>query len=178
MFKTHSKSVEINGRDLKFETGKIAREAYGAVTLQAGETVLLATACRAEKADEGIDFFPLRVDYQEKFSSTGKSLGGFIKREGRPSERETLLCRLIDRPLRPLFPEGYYNEVQILTFVLSYDGVHTPDPLAICAASAALTISDIPLSKPVAAVRMGLINNELVVNPTLSEMENSRLDLI
>ncbi|HAZ16060.1 MAG TPA: polyribonucleotide nucleotidyltransferase [Parachlamydiales bacterium] len=178
MFKTHSKSVEINGRDLKFETGKIARQAHGAVTLQAGETVLLATACRAEKADEGIDFFPLRVDYQEKFSSTGKTLGGFIKREGRPTEREILLSRLIDRPLRPLFPEGYYKEVQILAYVLSYDGIHAPDPLAICAASAALTLSDIPLLKPIAAVRVGQIDGRFVVNPTIAEMEKSRLDLI
>ena len=178
MFKTSSKRVTINGRELTFETGKIARQAHGAVTLRAGDTVLLSTACRSDKPKDDIDFFPLRVDYQAKFSGVGKTLGGFIKREGRPKEQEILICRLIDRPIRPLFPKGYYNEVQVLNYVLSYDGVHSPDPLAICAASAALTISDIPLIKPVAAVRVGMIDDTFIVNPTNEELESSRLDLI
>ena len=178
MFKTSSKSVTINGRELTFETGKIARQAKGAVTLRSGDTLLLGTACRSEKASEDIDFLPLRVDYQTKFSGAGKTLGGFIKREGRPKEQEILVCRLIDRPLRPLFPKGYYNEVQVLTYVLSYDGVHNPDHLAINAASAALTISDIPLIKPVGAVRVGMIDDTFIINPTNEEMESSRLDLI
>lgn len=178
MFKTSSKSLTINGRELRFETGKIARQAKGAVTLRSGDTLLLATACRSEKAGDDIDFFPLRVDYQAKFSGAGKTLGGFIKREGRPKEEEILICRLIDRPIRPLFPKGYYNEVQVLTYVLSYDGVHSPDPLAICAASAALTISDIPLTKPVGAVRVGMIDDTFIINPTKEEMKASRLDLV
>ena len=178
MFKTSQKTVTINGREIIFETGKIARQAHGAVTVRCGDTILLATACRSDKASEDIDFFPLRVDYNEKFSSTGKTLGGFIKREGRPKEREILVCRIIDRPIRPLFPKGYYNEVQILNSVLSYDGIHTPEPMALCATSAALTISDIPLIKPIAGVRVGMIDDVFVVNPTLEEMEKSRLDLI
>ncbi len=176
--KHHSKTISIAGKDLTFETGKIARQANGAVTLRAGDTVLLATACASPKASADIDFFPLRVDYQEKFSAAGKSLGGFLKREGRPSEREILTCRLIDRPLRPMFVDGYYNEVQILAYVLSYDSAHTPEPLAICAASAALVISDIPLIKPIGAVRVGLIDDNFIINPTLEEQKRSKLDLL
>lgn len=171
-------TISINGRDLILETGKIARQANGAVLLRSGETILLATACAASAPAENVDFFPLRIDYQEKFSSTGKTLGGFIKREGRPTEREILVCRLIDRPLRPMFEDGYCNEVQVLSYVYSYDGVHSPEPLAICAASAALVISDIPLIKPIAGVRVGLIGTDFVVNPTLEEQRKSRLDLI
>ncbi|MCI0381550.1 MAG: polyribonucleotide nucleotidyltransferase [Chlamydiae bacterium] len=178
MDKFHQISVSINGREITFQTGKIARQANGAVTVQSGETIILATACAANEASAETDFLPLRVDYQEKFSSTGKTLGGFIKREGRPSEKEILTCRLIDRPLRPMFEEGYYNEVQILSYVFSYDGIHTPDPLAICAASAALTISDIPLIKPIAAVRVGMVEDRFIVNPTFQEMGQSRLDLM
>jgi len=176
--KSHKKTLSIAGKHLIFETGKIARQAQGAVMLTSGETVLLATACAAPKAAEGIDFFPLRVDYQEKFSSAGKTLGGFIKREGRPTERETLVSRLIDRPIRPLFEDGYFNEVQVLAYVLSYDGVHSPEPLAICAASAALVISEIPFIKAVGAVRVGFINNQFIINPTVEEQQRSRLDLI
>jgi polyribonucleotide nucleotidyltransferase len=174
----HSITISVGGRDIVFETGKIARQANGAVITRSGDTILLTTACAAPKAAEDIDFFPLRVDYQEKFSSAGKTLGGFIKREGRPAEREILTSRFIDRPLRPMFEDGYFNEVQILSYVLSYDGVHTPEPLAICAASAALTISDIPLIKPIGAVRVGLIGEEWIINPTLEEQKKSRLDLI
>jgi polyribonucleotide nucleotidyltransferase len=176
--KKHTLTLSVGGKELTFETGKIARQANGAVMLRSGETILLTTACAAPKPAPDVDFFPLRVDYQEKFSAAGKSLGGFIKREGRPSEKEVLTSRLIDRPLRPMFVDGYYNEVQILSYVLSYDGIHAPDPLAICGASAALVISDIPLIKPVGAVRVGLINDLFVVNPTVEEQKSSRLDLI
>jgi polyribonucleotide nucleotidyltransferase len=176
--KKHSITIQIGGRDVTFETGKIARQAGGSVMVRCGETMVLSTACAADSASETADFFPLRVDYQEKFSSAGKTLGGFIKREGRPTERETLVCRLMDRPIRPMFEDGYYNEVQVLAYVLSYDGVMGPEPLAICAASAALTISEIPLIKPIGAVRVGYINNQFVVNPTVEEMKTSRLDLM
>lgn len=165
-------------KEISFETGKIAKQAGGAVLVRQGETLVFATACAKPKPDPETDFLPLRVDYQEKFFSAGKTLGGFIKREGRPTEREILICRLIDRPLRPLFAEGYYNEVQVLTYVWSYDGVNNPDPLAICAASAALVISDIPLQKPVAAVRVGFIDDKFIINPTVDEMKVSKLDLI
>ena len=177
-FNQKSITVSIGGRDITFETGKIARQAGGAVLVRSGDTVLLGTACSAPPPSEDTDFLPLRVDYQEKFSSSGKTLGGFIKREGRPTEKEILTCRLIDRPIRPMFPEGFYNEVQILAYVYSYDGVHSPDPLAICAASAALVISDIPLLKPIAGVRVGLIDGNFIVNPTVDEQKRSRLDLM
>ncbi len=174
----HSIALSVNGRELIFETGKIARHAAGAVTLRCGDTILLATACASKDPLPDVNFLPLRVDYQEKFSSTGKTLGGFIKREGRPTERETLICRLIDRPLRPMFEEGYVHDIQLFSCVLSYDGVHSPDALAICAASAALVISDIPLSKPVGAVQIGLIDERIVINPSYQEMKRSRLDLM
>lgn len=177
-FNRKSITVSVRGRDITFETGKIARQAGGSVFVRSGETILLATACSAPPPSEDTDFLPLRVDYQEKFSSSGKTLGGFIKREGRPTEKEILTSRLIDRPIRPMFPEGYYNEVQLLAYVYSYDGVHSPDPLAICAASAALVISDIPLLKPIGAVRVGLINDSFIVNPTVDEQKRSRLDLM
>lgn len=176
--KQSSTTVSINGRVIRFETGKIARQANGSVMVTCGETMLLASACAAKKPLPQADFLPLRVDYQEKFSSTGKTLGGFIKREGKPSEREILLSRLIDRPLRPMFEDGYVNEVQLLTYVFSYDGIHAPDPLAICAASAALIISDIPFLKPIGAVQVGLIDGDFIVNPTIEEMKKSRLDLM
>lgn len=174
----NTRTVSVAGRDLIFETGKMARLAHGAVTLRSGDTILLATACRGDIPSEETDFLPLRIDYIEKFSSTGKTLGGFIKREGKPTEHEVLVSRLIDRPLRPMFEDGYFHELQVLAYVISYDGVHIPDPLAICAASAALVLSDIPLIKPVAGVRVGMIDGKFVVNPTLQEMEKSTLDLI
>ncbi len=171
-------TVPVGDQTIKFETGKIARQANGSVLVHSGETVVFASACAAPRPTEGVDFFPLRVDYQEKFSSAGRTAGGFIKREGRPSEREILTSRLIDRPLRPMFEEGYYNEVQLLSYVYSYDGANLPDVLAICAASAALTISDIPLIKPIGAVRVGRINNHFIVNPSAEMMKQSSLDLV
>lgn len=178
MNKPHQLHVSVGGKTLIFETGKIARQANAAVTVRCEDTLLLTTVCSAPKADETIDFLPLRVDYQEKFSSAGKTLGGFIKREGRPTERETLISRLIDRPIRPLFEDGYYNEVQILSYVFSYDNVNSPDALAICGASAALVLSDVPFIKPVAAVRVGMIEDRFILNPTVEEQKQSRLDLM
>ncbi len=171
-------TVSVGGRDITFETGKIARQAGGSVIVRSGDTILLGTACSAPPPSEDTDFLPLRVDYQEKFSSTGKTLGGFIKREGRPTEKEVLTSRLIDRPIRPMFIDGYYNEVQLLVYVFSYDGMHSPDPLAICAASAALTLSEIPLIKPIGGVRVGFIDGNFIVNPIVEEQKRSRLDLI
>jgi polyribonucleotide nucleotidyltransferase len=167
-----------NRQELILETGKIAKQAGGSVLLHLGETTVLATACAAPSAAEEIDFLPLRVDYQEKFSSVGKTLGGFIKREGRPTVHEILVSRFIDRPLRPLFEDGYYNEVQILAYVYSYDGIHAPDVLSICAASAALAISDIPLMKPIGAVRVGMIEESFVINPSAEQQKKSKLDLV
>ena len=174
-----SKSVRIaiGGKDIVFETGKIARQAQGSILVTCGETILLSTACSSPSSDD-VDFLPLRVDYTERFSSAGKTLGGFIKREGRPTERETLVCRLIDRPIRPMFENGYHDELQVITQVLSYDGVNQPEPLAICAASAALVISSIPLIKPIAAVRVAQIDDEFIINPNLEQMEKSKLDLM
>lgn len=174
---SNSVSVSIGGREISFETGKIARQAGGSVMVRSGDTMLLSTACMGPALDE-VDFLPLRVDYQEKFSSAGKTLGGFIKREGRPTEKEILTCRLTDRPIRPMFEDGYYNDTQLITTVLSYDGVHQTEPLAICAASAALVISEIPFIKPIGAVRVGMIEGNFVINPTLEEMKSSVLDLI
>lgn len=171
-------AVKVGSQEITFETGKIARQANGAVIVRSGDTVLLCTACANPLPAEGADFFPLRVDYQEKFSSAGRTLSGFIKREGRPTEKETLVSRLIDRPLRPMFEEGYYNEVQVLSYVMSYDGLNSPEPLAICGASAALVISDIPLLKPIAAVRVGLVDGKFIVNPTTDQQKISHLDLV
>lgn len=171
-------SITVGDQEISFETGKIARQANGAVLVRAGETVVFASACAANEAKEDADFFPLRVDYQENFSAVGKTLSGFIKRQGRPTEKEILVSRLIDRPLRPMFEEGYYNEVQILSYVWSYDGINMSEPLAICAASAALAISDIPLLKSIAAVRVGLVNGKFIINPTVEQQKSSKLDLL
>ena len=178
MFNKHTLEIPVGNKIITLETGKVARQAGGSIMIRCGETVLLGTACASPTASAEIDFLPLRVDYQEKFSSVGRTAAGFIKREGRPAEREILISRLIDRPLRPMFEEGYYNEIQILAYTLSYDGVHQPDVLAICAASAALVISEIPLVKPIGAVRVGMIDDQFVVNPTVEEMKTSKLDLL
>jgi len=175
--KRETLKVTVGEQEISFETGKVARQANGAVIVRVGDTMVFTSAVASATA-EAKDFFPLRVDYQEKFSSIGKTISGFIKREGRPSEREILMSRLIDRPLRPMFPNGYFNEVQILSYVWSYDGVNTPEPLSICGASAALVVSDIPLLKPVAAVRVGLIGGKFVLNPTQEHMKSSKLDLM
>lgn len=170
--------VVVGEEEISFETGKIAKQANGSVLVRAGDTIIFSAATAAAEPSENIDFLPLRVDYQEKFSSAGKTLGGFIKREGRPTEKDTLMARLIDRPLRPMFEDGYYTETQVLNYVWSYDGINTPEPLAICAAAAALTISDIPLKKPVAGVRVGMVDGKFVLNPTFEHQKKSTLDLM
>jgi polyribonucleotide nucleotidyltransferase len=170
-------SLEVGGRTLSFETGKIARQAHGAIVARYGDTVVLATACMDNKATEK-DFLPMTVDYREFTYSAGKIPGGFFKREGRPSEREILTSRLTDRPLRPLFPEGWSNETQIVAMVLSADSENDPDVIAVTAASAALFISKIPFEKPIAAVRVGLIDGKLTVNPTVGEQKTSSMNLI
>lgn len=171
-------SAHIHGKEITFKTGKIARQANGAIMLTCGDTHILATACGNKTANPDCDFLPLRVDYQEKQSAAGKTLGGFIKREGRPTESQTLVSRLIDRPIRPMFPDGYFNEVQLLVYVLSYDENHPPEPLAITAASAALVMSDIPFPKPLAGVRVGMIGEEFIINPSIAQMKESKLDLL
>ncbi len=176
--KSNQTSVQVNGREIIFETGKIARQANGAVMVRCGDTMVLATACSTPEPLPDVDFLPLRVDYQEKLSGAGKTLSGFIKREGRPVERETLVSRLIDRPIRPMIQEGYFHDIQILAYVYSYDNTNSPDVLAICAASAALCLSDIPLIKPLGAVRVGLVNDQFLVNPTIEEQKSSSLDLV
>ncbi len=171
-------SFAIEGKEITLETGLIAKQANGAVVLHVGDTTILSTVCASKKPLEDVDFLPLRVDYQEKFSAIGKTPGGFIKRQGKPTMKEILTSRLIDRSFRPLFEDGYYNDTQILSYVYSYDSLHLPDVLAICATSAALAISDIPLKKPIGAVRVALIDNEYIINPTAEEMKNSSLDLV
>ena len=178
MFHIHRESIEWAGRTLTLETGRIARQADGAVLATYGETTVLATVVSAKTAKPGIDFFPLTVNYQEKAFAAGRIPGGYFKREGRPSEKETLVSRLIDRPIRPLFPEGYRHETQVVVTVLSHDLENDPDVLAMVATSAALTISGIPFMGPVGAARVGHINGVLKLNPTIDELKNSDLDLV
>jgi polyribonucleotide nucleotidyltransferase len=173
----HRFVTQVAGRDVIFETGKLAGQADGAVVVSSGDTMLLATATASQRPREGTDFFPLTVDYEERLYAAGRIPGSFFRREGRPSEEAILLCRLTDRPLRPLFPKGFRNDVHIVLTALSSDGEHQMDILAINAASAALMISGIPFDGPVGAVRVGLIDDQLVINPTASEMEGSALDL-
>jgi polyribonucleotide nucleotidyltransferase len=170
-------SVEIGGKKINFNTGLVARQADGAVVVTCGETVVLATAVAAKKAKEGQDFFPLSVEYREKYYAAGRFPGGYIKREGRPGDHEILVCRITDRPLRPLFPKDFVNDVQIIISVLASDKEELPDILAINAASAALSVSQIPFHGPVGAVRVGLIGGNLVLNPTLTELAKSDLNL-
>jgi len=175
-------SVELGGRTLTLETGKLAKQADGAVVVSYGDTMVLVTACGSKNPREGIDFFPLTVEYAEKTAAAGKIPGGYFKREGRPTEQEILTCRLIDRPSRPLFPKGYKNEVQVIGTVLSYDKENPSDVLAMCGASAALHISGIPWAGPYAAVRVGRLpgpdGHQFVVNPTFAEREKSDLDMV
>ena len=178
MFDIQRKSIEWAGRTLTLETGRIARQADGAVLATYGETTVLATAVSAKDAKPGIDFFPLTVNYQEKAFAAGRIPGGFFKREGRPSEKETLVSRLIDRPIRPLFVDGYRNETQVVVTVLSHDLENDPDIVAMVAASAALTLSGVPFMGPVGGARVGYINGEYVLNPTLDQMKDTVLDLV
>jgi polyribonucleotide nucleotidyltransferase len=168
----------VGQNEITFETGKIAKLADGAVMVRSGETIILASAVSATKLREGQDFFPLTVDYKEKAAAAGKFPGGYFKREGRPTEKETLTARMTDRPLRPLFPKDYFFETQIISLLLSADGENDPDILSINGASAALTVSDIPFHGPIGAVRIGRVNGEFVINPTHSQREQSDLDLV
>ncbi len=178
MFNVHSVEIDWGGRPLKLETGKIARQADGAVVATYGETVVLATVVAAKDARDGVDFLPLTVDYQEKAYAAGRIPGGYFKREGRPSEKETLVSRLIDRPIRPLFADGWRNETQVIVTVLSHDMENDPDVLAMVAASAALTLSGAPFKGPIGAARVGFINDEYVLNPVLDEMAETQLELV
>src|ERR1700751_5031286 len=178
MFNIHSVEIDWGGRPLKLETGKIARQANGAVVASYGETVVLATVVAAKTPREGVDFLPLTVDYQEKAYAAGRIPGGYFKREGRPTEKETLVSRLIDRPVRPLFVDGWRNETQVIITTLSHDMENDPDVVAMVAASAALTLSGVPFKGPIGAARVGFVNDEYVLNPTLDEMTETQLDLV
>ena len=178
MFKEFKKEIELNGKKIKLETGKIARQADGAVIATCGETVVLATVVGAKKINPDVDYFPLSVNYQEKYYAAGKIPGGYFKREARPTESETLISRLIDRPIRPLFPDEFKNEVQLLPTVISYDKENEADILSIIASSAALAISGMPFLGPVGASRVGFIDGEYVLNPSKIELEKSKLDLV
>src|SRR5580704_7711884 len=168
----------IGSSDLTIETGKLAKLADGSVTVRSGDTIILVAAVSASSIKEGQDFFPLTVDYREKAAAVGKFPGGYFKREGRPSEKETLTSRMTDRPLRPLFPKGYFYDTQVISVLLSADGENDPDILSINGASAALCVSDIPFAGPIGAVRVGRVNGEFVVNPTHSQRQLSNLDLV
>ena len=178
MFDTKKVKIEWGGRTLSIETGRIARQADGAVLVTYGETAVMCTAVAEREARPGRDFFPLTVNYMERTYAAGKIPGGFFKREGRPSEKETLTSRLIDRPIRPLFPNGFLNDTQVITTVLSHDIKNNPDIVALVGASAALTLSGIPFFGPIGGARVGYVGGEYVLNPTSTEMEESALDLI
>src|SRR5438874_10631745 len=172
-------SVDLaGGKRISFETGKLAKQAHGSVVVRMGDNVVLATATANPDPREGIDFFPLTVDYREYTYAGGRIPGGFIKREGRPSDKETLTSRQIDRPIRPLFPEGFRCETQVIAFVLSADAENDPDVSAINAASAALSISDIPFNGPIGAVRVGVVEGRMVINPTYAEQAESLLNIV
>ena len=178
MFDKHTVELDWGGRKLTLETGRMARQADGAVLATYGETTVLATVVAAKTPREGVDFLPLTVDYQEKFYAAGRIPGGYFKREGRPTEKETLVSRLIDRPVRPLFADGWRNETQIIVTTLSHDLENDPDIVALVASSAALTLSGAPFMGPIGAARVGFANNEFILNPTLEEMNESQLDLV
>ncbi len=175
----HEISVDLpGGKSIHFETGKLAKQAHGSCIVRMGENVVLATACANPEPREGIDFFPLTVDYREYTYAAGRIPGGFIKREGRPSEREILTSRQIDRPIRPLFPEGFRCETQVIAMVLSADTENDPDVSGINGASVALSVSDIPFHGPIGAVRVGRVNGEFIINPTYDEQRSGDLNLM
>jgi len=178
MFKQFKEEIDFAGKKLTLETGKIARQADGAIIATCGETVVISTVVGAKKVNPDTDYFPLQVNYQEKYYAAGKIPGGYFKREARPTESETLISRLIDRPIRPLFPDDFRNEVQVLPTVLSYDNENEPDILSIIASSAALAISGLPFKGPIAASRVGFIDGKCVLNPSKEQLENSKLDLV
>src|SRR5574339_853308 len=174
----HTRNVTVGKRTMSIETGRLAKQADGAVVVRLGDTMVLVTACHAANPREGIDFLPLTVDYREYAYASGRIPGGFFKREGKATEREVLTSRLIDRPIRPLFAPGWRYETQVIALLLSADTENDSDVLAITGASAALAISSIPFEKTVAGVRVGLVNNEFVINPTYAERKQSLLDLV
>src|SRR5690349_8751784 len=174
----HTRDISVGGRTISIETGRLAKQADGSVLVRSGDTIVLVSACAASNPREGIDFLPLTVDYREYTYASGRIPGGFFKREGKPSEKEVLTSRLIDRPIRPLFPQGWRNETQIIALLLSADGQNDSDVLAITGASAALALSGIPFTRTIAGVRMGLVDGQYVVNPTFEQRRNSRIDLI
>ncbi len=178
MFEIYREEVEWGGRTLRLETGRIARQADGAVLAKYGETTVLATVVAEREADPTKDFFPLTVNYQEKAYAAGKIPGGYFKREGRPTERETLVSRLIDRPIRPLFAPGFKNETQVIVTVLSHDMENDPDILALVAASAALTLSGVPFLGPIGASRVGYAKGQYILNPSSDQIKNTELDLV
>src|SRR5512135_1961831 len=178
MFDIHRVDLDWGGRKLVLETGRIARQADGAVLATYGETSVIATVVAAKQPKEGIDFLPLTVNYTEKYYAAGRIPGGYFKREGRPTEKETLVSRLIDRPVRPLFADGWRCETQVIVTTLSHDLENDPDILAMVASSAALTLSGAPFMGPIGAARVGFINNEYVLNPQIDEMSESQLDLV
>src|SRR6186713_603782 len=163
------RDIRLGSRRLSIETGKLAKQADGAVIVRSGDSVVLVTACHAASPREGIDFLPLTVDYRENTYASGRIPGGFFKREGKPPEKEVLTSRLIDRPIRPLFPEGWRYETQIIALVLSADTENDPDVLAITGASAALALSEIPFGKTIAGVRVGMVDDQIVLNPTFEQ---------
>src|SRR6266852_2726547 len=173
-----TREVTITNKPLSFETGKLAKQAGGSVIVRYGDSVVLVTACRANTPREGIDFLPLTVDYREYTYASGRIPGGFFKREGKPAEKEVLTCRCIDRPIRPLFPEGWRFETQIIALVLSADTENDTDVLAITGASGALALSEIPFEKTIAGVRVGLVDGRYVINPTFEQRKQSKLDLM
>ncbi|PID58785.1 polyribonucleotide nucleotidyltransferase [candidate division KSB3 bacterium] len=178
MQKAETVQVNLGGKVLTVETGRLAKQANGAVVMRCGDTVVLVTAVASKDVRQGIDFFPLMVEYREKAYAAGKIPGGFFKREGKPGDHEVLVARLIDRPIRPLFPDGYKNEVQIIATVLSVDGVNPPDVLGMIGASAALAVSDIPFLEPIGSLRVGRIHDEFVINPSSEELEKSDLNIV
>src|SRR3954467_6017315 len=178
MFDIHRVELDWGGRTLILETGKIARQADGAVVATYGETKVLACVVAAKTPREGVDFLPLTVDYQEKYYAAGRIPGGYFKREGRPSENETLVSRLIDRPIRPLFADGYKHDTQVIITVMQHDLENDPDIVSIVATSAALTLSGVPFMGPVGGARVGYIKGEYVLNPHVDEMPESKLDLV
>src|ERR687889_1274244 len=174
----HTREINVGQNTLRLETGKLAKQAHGSVIVRYGDSVVLVTACRAANAREGIDFLPLTVDYREYTYASGRIPGGFFKREGKPAEKEVLTSRVIDRPIRPLFPHGWRYETQIIALLLSADSENDPDVLAITGASAALAISEIPFQKTIAGVRIGLVDGQYLVNPTFQQRKESKIDLI
>src|SRR5438477_9762306 len=174
----HTRELTIGQETLRFETGKLAKQAGGSVIVRYGDSVVIVTACRAANAREGIDFLPLTVDYREYTYASGRIPGGFFKREGKPAEKEVLTSRCIDRPIRPLFPQGWRYETQIIALVLSADSENDTDVLAITGASAALAISEIPFEKTIAGVRVGLVDGEYIINPTFEQRKTSGIDLV